>query len=227
MIELEDDQKKLLSATKSLDLLRKSLLASGENCFKIEEILTKFDDRLSKLEETVQPVYKETGNLQKQQDNIVSSLNRLDYVIKFYTVAGDVGSTIISGPNSTTYELYIRDLDRLSEAVRYFEQNNSESPEMMNVTSLLKKGGENIEKEFRQLLSRHSTPMPVRNIIDLINNFASSENTAPPPASDSEDENEDGKKKDEKNAHYAHLPEKSRNDLSKFFIFVCFDFCFL
>lgn len=168
-MELVDDKKKLWSATRNLEKMKKLLLVSNEQCSKMGEILTHFDDRLLKLEETVQPVYKETGDLQNKQENINATLNRLDYVIKFYTVAGEVEATIVSGPSSTSFELYIRDLNRLSEAVKYFQDANPDSPEMMNVTSLLEKGGTNIEKEFRLLLSRHSSPVPVKSILDLIN----------------------------------------------------------
>lgn len=169
MMELVDDKKKLWSATRNLEKLKKLLTVSNEQCSKMGEILTHFDDRLSKLEETVQPVYKETGNLQRQQENIATTLSRLDYVIRYYTVAGEVEASIVSGPSSTSFEIYIRDLNRLSEAVKYFQRDNPESPEMMNVVSLLEKGGTNIEKEFRLLLSRHSVPVPMKSILELIN----------------------------------------------------------
>ncbi|OTF81823.1 hypothetical protein BLA29_012161, partial [Euroglyphus maynei] len=97
MLELEDDRRKLANATNSLARLKSLLTLSSDNCVKMVETLTKFDDRLMKLEETVQPVYKETGNLQRQQENINFSLKRLDYVIKFYTVAGEVEPNIING----------------------------------------------------------------------------------------------------------------------------------
>lgn len=169
-MELEDDRRRLFNTTDSLNKLKVLLGFSSENCLKMVETLTQFDDRLSKLEETVQPVYKETGNLQRQQENINSTLNRLDYVIKFYTVAGEVEPNIINGPGSSSmYSEYIRDLNRLTEAVRYFELNNPESPELMNCSSLLEKGGQIIEKEFRQNMSRHSEEIKkVDIILDMI-----------------------------------------------------------
>lgn len=169
-MELEDDRRRLFNTTDSLNKLKVLLGFSSDNCLKMVETLTQFDDRLSKLEETVQPVYKETGNLQRQQENINSTLNRLDYVIKFYTVAGEVEPNIINGPGSSSmYSEYIRDLNRLTEAVRYFELNNPESPELMNCSSLLEKGGQIIEKEFRQNISRHSEEIKkVDIILDMI-----------------------------------------------------------
>ncbi|KAI2804155.1 Exocyst complex component 7 [Blomia tropicalis] len=234
MIELEDDKKKLWTATRSLERLKKLLTDSNGNCSKMGEILTHFDDRLSKLEETVQPVYKETGNLQKQQDNIMSSLGRLDYVIKFYTVAGEVESSIASGPGATSFDLYLHDLDRLTEAVRYFECNNPDCPEMMNVSSLLDKGGSNIEKEFRTLLTRHSSPIPISNVLELINStgnqdssIANNNNNNNRTSSSSmnvsspEKTQRDATSKIiEKNVEI-QLPEKSRNELALLSEWLC------
>ena len=98
-------------------------------------ILSNFDQRLSRLEQTIQPVYKETGNLQTVQQNIVSTLERLDYVIKFYNVANEVETNITTGINDS-FQSYLKDLDRLKEAIDYFELNNPESPELMNVVSI-------------------------------------------------------------------------------------------
>ena len=238
MIELVDDKKKLWSATRSLEKLKKHLAFSNDHCTKMVEILTHFDDRLSRLEETVQPVYKETGILQKQQENIISSLSQLDYVIKFYTVAGEVDSTIAVGPASTTYECYLNDLDRLTEAVRYFECNNPDCPEMMNVSSLLEKGGSTIEKEFRALLTRHSYSLPISTILDLINynsNNNNNNNKTADNRTDEENNNSDDNNSSitahsspektqreatakiiEQNVFDIQLPLKSRNELRKF-----------
>ena len=70
-------------------------------------------------------------------------------------------------------------LDRLQEAVRYFEEKNPESPELLNVSSLLTKGSDLIEKEFRQLLSRHSSPVPPVLILDLVHEDEASSGTPP------------------------------------------------
>ncbi|KAF7496440.1 Exocyst complex component 7 [Sarcoptes scabiei] len=175
-MEFEDDRRRLVDATNNLTNLKKLLSFSSENCFKVFETLTKFDERLAKLEETVQPVYKETGNLQRQQENINSTLSRLDYVIKFYTVAGEVEPNIINRPNSPSmYEEYIRDLNLLAEAVGYFENNNPDSPELMNCGSLLEKGGQIIEQEFQHYLCRFTEDMRIEKILELIKSDSSME----------------------------------------------------
>jgi len=50
-------------------------------------ILNSFEERLSKLEATILPVYQETDNLRRQQENIDKTLEALDHVIGFYNVS--------------------------------------------------------------------------------------------------------------------------------------------
>ena len=137
---MEENADKLSKAIKSLDVFKQLLNKSDSETKQMSGILSNFDQRLSRLEQTIQPVYKETGNLQTIQQNIVSTLERLDYVIKFYTVANEVENNITTGPNNSpnhSFESYLKDLDRLKEAIEYFEVNNAESPELMNVVSIL------------------------------------------------------------------------------------------
>ncbi|CAG2164455.1 unnamed protein product, partial [Oppiella nova] len=164
---MEENSEKLDKAIKSLDLFKELLNKSDLQTRQMSVILDNFSERLSKLETTIQPVYRETGNLQTIQQNIVSTLERLDYVIKFYTVANEVDTIITTGPNDSL-ETYLKNLDRLKEAIDYFELNNPESPELMNVSALYEKGGNCIEREFRQLLSRHSVAVPPILIYDLV-----------------------------------------------------------
>ena len=58
-------------------------------------ILNSFEERLSKLEATILPVYQETDNLRRRQENIDRTLEALDHVIGFYNVSkGKISSTI-------------------------------------------------------------------------------------------------------------------------------------
>jgi len=132
---MKENSDKLQKAIKSLDLFKETLNKSNKQTKQMSGILSHFDERLSKLEETIGPVYKETENLQLKQENICQTLERLDYVIKFYTVANEVESMITSGPNNN-FKSYLQNLDRLKEAIEYFERNNPESPELMNVVSI-------------------------------------------------------------------------------------------
>ena len=167
-MEMEDTREKLAIETKNLDRLKELLAKSNSETKEMCAILCHFDDRLSKLEETIQPVYRETGNLQEQQDSILKTLDYLDYVIRFYTVAGEVEPIVRTGPLPGSLDAYLQALDRLQEAVRYFEEKNKESPELLNVSSLFDRGSDFVEREFRQLLSRHSNPVPSVLVLDLV-----------------------------------------------------------
>lgn len=133
---MEENRDKLQKAQKSLEAFKEILNKSSHQTKSMCGILMHFDERLSKLEETIGPVYKETANLQTQQDNILKTLERLDFVIKFYTVANEVEAQINGGPGASL-ESYIHHLDRLKDAVAYFEKNNPESPELMNVVRIV------------------------------------------------------------------------------------------
>lgn len=166
---MEDTREKLAIETRNLERFKEILAKSNEQTREMSSILAHFDDRLSKLEETIQPVYQETGNLQEQQDNIVKTLDYLDYVIRFYHVASEVEPIVRTGPLPGRLDHYLDSLDRLQEAIRYFEEKNPKNPELDNVTSLFAKGCDVVEKELRQLLSRHSKPMSPSAVLDLVN----------------------------------------------------------
>lgn len=190
---MEDTREKLAIETRNLERFKEILAKSNEQTREMSSILAHFDDRLSKLEETIQPVYRETGNLQEQQDNIVRTLDYLDYVIRFYTIASEVEPIVRTGPLPGRLDHYLDSLDRLQEAIRYFEDKNPESPELVNVTSLFGRGCEVVEKEFRQLLSRHSKPMSASCILDLVND-------------------EDNASENDK-SNSQHFPEKMKTEL--------------
>ncbi|XP_054167023.1 exocyst complex component 7-like [Oppia nitens] len=199
---MEDNSEKLDKAIKSLDAFKDLLNKSDLQTRQMSVILDNFSERLSRLEQTIQPVYKETGNLQTVQQNIVSTLERLDYVIKFYTVANEVEANITTGPNDSL-DIYIKNLDRLKEAIDYFELNNHDSPELMNVSALYEKGGNCIEREFRQLLARHSVAVPPVLIYDLVH----------------EEDNQDNEESDK--TILEQLPEKARDELRQLAQWLC------
>lgn len=185
-MELENDnRKKLDTAIENAAKLRTILEHSNENTNKITGILTNFDNRLLKLEETVRPVYKETGQLQRKQEDIISALGRLDHAIRYYTIVGEVESNIISGFNLISYELYLNDMNRLIEAHRYLSTHNPQSPEHFNISSLIEKGVVNIEKEFRQLLTRHSLPLSASSLLELIDSSSENGSSRSPSSSSS------------------------------------------
>ena len=54
-----------------LEVLKDSLSRSETMTTNMLGILSSFENRLSKLEETIIPIYKETGNLQRRHESIL------------------------------------------------------------------------------------------------------------------------------------------------------------
>ncbi|KAK7601997.1 hypothetical protein V9T40_009438 [Parthenolecanium corni] len=134
-------------------------------------ILESFEERLSKLEATILPLYSETENLQLQQKNIEKSISALDHVIGYYNVSTEVESVIRTGSsNPNGLDEFLNALDKLKQAQTYFEKNNPQSIELENVSSLFNSGGDTLNREFKELLLKHSKPIPSIVLLDLITN---------------------------------------------------------
>ncbi|XP_078242136.1 exocyst complex component 7 isoform X17 [Pogona vitticeps] len=130
-------------------------------------ILSSFESRLMKLENSIIPVHKQTVNLQRLQENVEKTLFCLDHVISYYHVAKDTEKIIREGPTGRLEE-YLGCMAKIQKAVEYFQDNNPDSPELNRVKSLFEKGKESLESEFRSLMTRHSKPVPPILILDLI-----------------------------------------------------------
>lgn len=164
---MEEVQEKLKKETHNLDQLKKTIGKSKQLTNGMCSILTSFDERLMKLEQTILPVYHETGNLQRRQENIEKLMESLDYVIQFYNVSKEVEAIIRDGPMDCLEE-FLKSVDKLQKAIDYFDKHNPNSPELVTLMSLFDAGGDALEREFRGLLSRHSKPMPPVLILDLV-----------------------------------------------------------
>ncbi|XP_078692221.1 exocyst complex component 7-like isoform X3 [Branchiostoma floridae x Branchiostoma belcheri] len=158
---------KLQMETQKLAFLKDSLNKSNQLTENMVSILESFSSRLHKLEDTIVPVHRDTKNLQKLQDNIDKTLSSLDHVISFYNVAKDVEQTIREGPTGRL-ESYLQSMDRVQNAVNFFSENNPGSPELHTVTQLFESGKDQLEREFRNLLTRHSRPVPAVTILDML-----------------------------------------------------------
>ena len=136
-------------------------------------VLTSFEERLTKLEATILPVYQETENLQRRQENIDRTLDALDHVIDFYNVSKDVEAVVKSGPSSANnLEEFLQTMSRLRSSLDYFEKSNPNSIELENVKALYETGGDALNREFGELLKKHSIATPAVDLLNAIgNNF--------------------------------------------------------
>ncbi|XP_025907158.1 exocyst complex component 7 isoform X8 [Nothoprocta perdicaria] len=162
--EIED---KLKQEEETLSFIKESLEKSDQLTKNMVSILSSFESRLMKLENSIIPVHKQTENLQRLQENVEKTLSCLDHVISYYHVAKDTEKIIKEGPTGRLEE-YLNCMDKIQKAVEYFQDNNPDSPELNRVKSLFERGKESLETEFRSLMTRHTKPVPPILILDLI-----------------------------------------------------------
>ncbi|XP_065826280.1 exocyst complex component 7-like [Oscarella lobularis] len=183
-IELKLDQDR-----SALDSLKASLGQTRQNTDSMVAILDSFENRLQKLDDAIKPVHKETVLLTRLQDNVARTLKSLDRIIGFYNVASSVEPIIREGPTGCV-DHYLKQMARLQAALDFFQENNPHSVELATLTSLSDLGRDMLNREFRTLLNRHSKPVPVSTLTDMI--------SAP----------------DDEAIALDHLPEKVMDDLS-------------
>ncbi|XP_020858083.1 exocyst complex component 7 isoform X9 [Phascolarctos cinereus] len=162
--EIED---KLKQEEETLSFIRDSLEKSDQLTKNMVSILSSFESRLMKLENSIIPVHKQTENLQRLQENVEKTLSCLDHVISYYHVASDTEKIIREGPTGRLEE-YLGCMAKIQKAVEYFQDNNPDSPELNRVKFLFERGKESLESEFRSLMTRHSKVISPVLILDLI-----------------------------------------------------------
>ncbi|CAG9858156.1 unnamed protein product [Phyllotreta striolata] len=162
---------KLKKEQANLSLLQERLTKSAQLTEGISSILNNFEQRLSRLEHTILPVYIETETLRTAQTNIEPTLRLLDNVISHFEVSSDVEHIVERGPGEggTDLQSYMNALERLSKAQKYFEKNIPQSVELINVTSLFLKGSDKLNTEFKTILDKYNTPILPVVLLDLIN----------------------------------------------------------
>ena len=161
-----DIEQKLSGEQNKLALLRESLAKADTLTNNMVTILNHFDERLHKLEDTILPVHRKTKDLQRLQDNIDKTTVAFDHVISYHHVARDVEPVLRQGP-SRQVDRYLEFMDRLSQAVQFFSENNPDSPELNTVNQLFKAGRDKLEQEFQGLLNRHTKPVPPETLLTM------------------------------------------------------------
>ncbi|XP_053541344.1 exocyst complex component 7 isoform X5 [Ictalurus punctatus] len=160
-------EEKLKQEQETLSFIRENLEKSDQLTKGMVSILSSFESRLMALENSIIPVHKQTENLQRLQENVDKTLFCLDHVISYYHVAKDTDKIIREGPTGRLNE-YLACIAKIQKAVEYFQDNNPDSPELNTVKVRFEKGKEQLEAEFRALLTRYSKPVPPVLILDAI-----------------------------------------------------------
>ncbi|XP_068142391.1 exocyst complex component 7 [Drosophila tropicalis] len=159
---------KLEKETTNLALLKDRVDKYHDLSTQMSSILTIFEKRLGNLEQTILPVYQETEQLQKRQQNLEATLNCLENVLSHYDVSQEVCQLIHQGPVEGNISIFLDALAKLRAAMDYFLHNNSQSVELENVTSLFNTGCEGLNQHYSMLLKKHSSPLKPVELLDLI-----------------------------------------------------------
>jgi len=164
-VEVEGRLEKELS---KLAMIKENLQKSNNITNGMVSILSTFEKRLARLEETILPVYNETGSLQRCQQNIEKALGSLEHIISYYSVAEEVEGIIRAGPSAKGLDDFLMVMNKLRNAMNYFEKNNPQSVELENVSSLFNLGSDALTREFKELLQKHSRPVAPITLLDLV-----------------------------------------------------------
>lgn len=159
---------KLEHESGSLSLLKDRVDKYHDLSHSMSSILTKFEQRLGKLEQTILPLYNQTEHLQKRQKNLQSALQCLDSVLSHYEASQEQCNLIHLGPSEGDIADFLAGLDKLKRAKDYFLNNNTQSVELENVTSLFNTGCVTLNNHYKALLKKHSTPLKPVDLLDLI-----------------------------------------------------------
>lgn len=159
---------KLEKEMSNLALLKDSLKKSNTNTENMLGILTSFESRLKKLEQTIVPVYNETENLRRRQENIEKTMTTLDHVLGYYHISQEADMMIKDGPEMHGLDRYLQQMDKILEALNYFKKNNQNTVELRDVAALFEQGKDCLQAEFQTLLARHGRPVPAVIVLDLI-----------------------------------------------------------
>jgi len=197
----KDIELKLEAERQNLSWLKETLNRSSQLAGNMCNILDAFEDHLCKLEDTILPIHKETMDLQRRQGNIDKALALLDKVLNYHNVSNSVKKTIEDGPTGCLDD-YLKSMNKVAEAVKFFKENNPESIELSHLNSLNDNGKELLSKEFRTLLTRHSKPVPSVTIYDMLSAIMTGANTSDDASQTSYDD-----------TNIEHLPERTMIEL--------------
>nr|KAF6415622.1 exocyst complex component 7 [Molossus molossus] len=160
--EIED---KLKQEEETLSFIRDSLEKSDQLTKNMVSILSSFESRLMKLENSIIPVHKQTENLQRLQENVEKTLSCLDHVISYYHVASDTEKIIKEGevqeevPLEHLPEGVLLDVIRISRWLVEYGRNQ----DFMNVyyqirSSQLDRSIKGLKEHFRKSSSASGVP---------------------------------------------------------------------
>lgn len=92
----------------------------------------------------------------------------MESVLSHYDASQEVCNMIHLGPSEGDISEFLTALDKLKRAKDYFLNNNPQSVELENVTSLYNTGCETLNNHYKAMLKKHSVPIKSVDLLDMI-----------------------------------------------------------
>lgn len=99
--------------------------------------------------------------------DVDKTLGWMQRVIDFYQVGEEVEDKVREGPGGGIQQ-YLTVLQEVRTAMDHFQQFNPDSMELEHLHELFISGREALIREFLHLLKKHSKPVPLATLHDLV-----------------------------------------------------------
>ncbi|CAH8640824.1 unnamed protein product [Schistosoma intercalatum] len=131
-------------------------------------------EKLKKIIQTVQsyqtrmePLNKNMEQLQILQRNLEACRLKLSQVQEYHRTGRELENTIRQGPTVFT-DKFLKAMERIKDALAYFQENNPQDVEFSRLTSLYSIGLGSLEREFDGLLRQTFRPIDDATLIRLM-----------------------------------------------------------
>ncbi|TDL27127.1 hypothetical protein BD410DRAFT_895020 [Rickenella mellea] len=119
-------------------------------------ILTNFDSRLSKLEQSIRPLHSSTQLLTRRAGNIESTLQRIDEVASRQDGIAAEEALILRGPQPNQLDAYTDALERLNTSIA-FKASDFDS---RDTARLVETGAKKLTQSYTKLVAEGSSGVP-------------------------------------------------------------------
>lgn len=157
---------KLENETRKLEDLKEYAERSRNISNNVTRITTVMNERFANLENTYGPIYKECKKYKDNQNNY----ERILAALENYDVAQEVLDIVRGGLDGEGLCLnkFLKAMERLQKAYKYFDKHDPQSDQHAAVTSLLTDGCDVLNDHFRMLLLKNSRPVSTNTLINSI-----------------------------------------------------------
>ncbi|TDL22018.1 hypothetical protein BD410DRAFT_771026 [Rickenella mellea] len=139
-----------------IELLEQNLNKTKQISQRMISILTNFDSRLNKLEQSIRPLHSSTQLLTRRAGNIESTLQRIDEVASRQDGIAAEEALILRGPQPNQLRAYTDALERLNTSIA-FKASDFDS---RDTARLVETGAKKLTQLYTKLVAEGSSGVP-------------------------------------------------------------------